>query len=596
MIKNPFNSSKIKIEKYYSNTLNVNVSEIEVLTFPWYIFYRDNPFVQNFEKNTKENLELFSELLINKPKIEDDILFLYRKLRKKSKFLNSKNIKEKLGIRYQTYWLFKQPTRTGSELIFNRLQTFNKKNWCLQAQQRLKRLKKQIVIIEKQNSLDKNERFVYRNLIKIRNKIFIRIRILTEINFAKIKPHWLILQCLPILPPDLRPILSLDEEKIIVADINTLYQRVIDRNKRVAQRRRLRRFYKNHHVRDLYYHERLLQEALSCLFENTIKRKRGEKESKKREYKSLAEALKGKRGRFRNNLLGKRVNYSRRSVIVSRPEIAMHQCGLPCEIILTLFQPFFIRSLLGQIQNGKKIYTSFQARKFIEQQTDETWIRRKQILHGFPVLLNRAPTLHRFGFQAFQPQLVHKQAIQLHPLSCSGFNADFDGDQIAVHVPLSPNARAEAWRFIIPGSHFFSPANSEIIFIPSQDIILGTYYITTRRAIFSVFYSFYYLPGFVKNKKLIINKKKWKSQLLFLQKEEVADIFEKNILQLDQFIWLYIKNPKINCIDEFIIYEIRLNKNREEQKSSLRYWEILNPHIILFRTIVGQVIFSYLFF
>jgi hypothetical protein len=310
----------------------------------------------------------------------------------------------------------------------------------------------------------------------------------------------------------------------------------------------------------------------------------------------LAEVLKGKRGRFRNNLLGKRVNYSGRSVIVSGPELALHQCGLPREIILVLFQPFLIRFLVGQVKNGKKIQTRFQARKFIEDQTDERWCRRKKVLSGFPVLLNRAPTLHRFGFQAFQPQLICQRVIHLHPLSCSGFNADFDGDQIAVHVPLSPYARSEAWRLIIPGSHFFSPATSDAIFIPSQDIILGTYYLTTRRAFFSIFRSFYYLPGFVKNRKLIGVKKTWTTPLFFLQKEEVIEIFEKGNLQLDQLIWVQVQKSMVDYDQNLFTYERRVNKDLKEQKSSLWHWETSESKNILLRSQVGRIIFSYLFF
>ena len=230
---------------------------------------------------------------------------------------------------------------------------FHHKNWKEQAKRRLKRLKKDVEIFEKQELLNKNERLKFRSLIQIRNQILIRLRILTEIKWAYLKPHWLILQCLPILPPNLRPILSLNERKVIVADINTLYQRVIERNDRVAQRRRLARFHGRFSTRDLRYYGCLLQETLECLFENSAQGKRREKDSKQRIYKSLAEVLKGKRGRFRNNLLGKRVDYSGRSVIISGPEMNLHQCGLPHEIVIVLFQPFLIRFLVGHTMNGK---------------------------------------------------------------------------------------------------------------------------------------------------------------------------------------------------------------------------------------------------
>jgi DNA-directed RNA polymerase beta' subunit len=586
----------LKTKKYYSNVVDLRNQKTESFIFPWYCLYRDTPFLQDFKRGKRESLEILNKILIRFPKNTDYLFRIYKKLSFCQNRDKTYTMKEKLGAEFQISGLFLYPKRTGGELIFNRLQILNRKDWCFQAYQRLKSLRKEIEIVERESSQTINKKFIYYSIIKVRHKILLRIRIMVELNRSQIDLHWLILQSIPVLPPDLRPILSLGNEKIIVADINILYQRVIERNIRVAQRRRLTRFYKNHYKRDLYYHERLLQESLSCLFENNIKEKRGRKDSKKRLYKSLAEVLKGKRGRFRNNLLGKRVNYSGRSVIVSGPELALHQCGLPREIILILFQPFLIRFLVGRVQNGKKIQTRFQARQFIEEQTNYRWGRRKEVLAGFPVLLNRAPTLHRFGFQAFQPQLISQRVIQLHPLSCSGFNADFDGDQIAVHVPLSPHARSEAWRLIIPGSHFFSPATSDLIFRPSQDIILGTYYLTTRRAFFSIFRSFHHLPGFVKNKKLINIKKKWKAPIFFFKKEEIVTIFEKGSLGLEQFVWIYVKKIIVDYEDEIFIYERRLNKTGIEQKSSLWHWETNTSVNILIRRIVGRIIFSYIFF
>ena len=290
--------------------------------------------------------------------------------------------------------------------------------------------------------MNEKKRRGYSNLIKVRNQILTQTRVLNSIQLGEVKPQWLILQCLPILPPDLRPVVHLEERKILTADINVLYQQVIRRNTLVAEIRRKIKIYQKSDYYERLLKERMnsMQESLNCLFENTtIKRI-----EKKHIYKSLSDILKGKRGRFRQNLLGIRVDYSRRSVIISGPELAIHQCGLPYKITVVLFQPFFIRFLVGRNQNGKYIQTRFQARKFIEQKIDERWNRRKHILYELPVLLNRAPTLHRFGFQAFQPQLIKKQSIQIYPLSCNGYNADFDGDQIAVHVPLFPFSRTEA--------------------------------------------------------------------------------------------------------------------------------------------------------
>ena len=539
-----------------------------------------------------ESLENLNKLLVVHPNRSDKFLKLYQSFESKGHIFQEKNIfKNRMGTRTQTRWLSQSPARTGGELLLDRLIIFDQKDWRVQARRSLQNLKKDIEAFEKQGSLDKNERVSYRRVIRRRNQILTRLRILTEIQLANLQINWLILQCLPILPPDLRPTLSLKEGKIIVADVNSLYQRVIERNSRIAQRRRLTGFQIFHFTRDLCYHERLLQEALECLFENGIKRKRREKDSKQRAYKSLAEVLKGKRGRFRNNLLGKRVDYSGRSVIISGPELSLYQCGLPKEIIFTLLQPFLIRFLVGRIEKGKKIQTRLQARLFLEQQQNKSLLVRKQILFSLPVLLNRAPTLHRFGFQSFQANLIYSRAIQLHPLACAGFNADFDGDQIAVHIPLSPHARAEAWRLIIPGSHFFSPATREPAFLPSQDIVLGIYYLTTQKSIFSRFNCSMYFRGFSENRKFY--KKSKKIPLLFSERKEIFRRFEKGKLKIHEQVWLYIK--KSNIFDhehDFIPYERRLNKKRIEQKFFLWSWESKKFPAHLFRTTVGRVIFS----
>jgi DNA-directed RNA polymerase subunit beta' len=247
--------------------------------------------------------------------------------------------------------------------------------------------------------------------------------------------------------------------------------------------------------------------------------------------------------------------------------------------------------LVGRVQKGKKIQTRLQARLFLEQEQSKRLLVRKEILYSLPVLLNRAPTLHRFGFQAFQAQLIFCRAIQLHPLACSGFNADFDGDQIAVHIPLSPHARAEAWRLIIPGSHFFSPATREPAFLPSQDIILGIYYLTTQKSIFSLLNSTVYFRGFSGNRRL--TKKGQKVPLIFSERKEVSRRFEKGNLKIHQQVWLYIK--KSNVLDyeyNLIPYERRLNKKRIEQKFFFWSWERKRSPVHLFRTTVGRIIFS----
>jgi DNA-directed RNA polymerase subunit beta' len=414
---------------------------------------------------------------------------------------------------------------------------------------------------------------------------------MTEMHWAHLKPHWIILQCLPILPPDLRPVLSLGEGKIIVADSNTLYKRVIERNNRVAQRRRLVRFHNRYSIRDLRYHERLLQEVLECLFENGTRGKKREKDSKQRVYKSLANVLKGKRGRFRNNLLGKRVDYSGRSVIISGPEIDLDQCGLPREISVVLFQPFLIRFLVGYSNGNQKIQTRFQARQYLRQQTDDIWSLSREVLCGFPVLLNRAPTLHRFGFQAFQPKLIFGRAIHLHPLVCSGFNADFDGDQMSVHVPLSPEARSEAWRLISPGSHFFSPSTGRPTFLPSQDIVLGIYYLTTKNFTFS--FSTFVSQYISIDTKFIPSKRKRKIFFLFSKQEEILQTIEKGQLKFHQSVWLCDqKLSSFDCEEELFLYERRLYPDGKEEKYSLWHWITNKPKVRIFHTTLGRLIFS----
>jgi DNA-directed RNA polymerase beta' subunit len=597
-----FKTSTKKKNLFYFDILrqcNVVIPKVELCTFPWYCLYRDI-FIFSFSKRKEkrrsvENLENVSSLLISSPENEDCSFNLYQILCNIANrhFPENVSFVKNLGIRYQTYWLFREPPRTGGEMILNRLRIFNYKDWCSQAKRCLKVLKKDIEILKGRTILDKGERSKIRLLLRIRNQLLIRFRIITEMQWVCLKPYWLILQCLPILPPDLRPILSLGEGKIIASDINSLYQRVIERNNRVAQRRRLVRFYGRYSTRDLQYHERLLQEALECLFDNSIGGKKRETDSKQRVYKSLAEVLKGKRGRFRNNLLGKRVDYSGRSVIISGPDMNLYQCGLPREISIVLFQPFLVRFLVGQTRNGQKIQTRFQARQYLRQRNhDSIWSQRRHILWGFPVLLNRAPTLHRFGFQAFQLKLVFGRAIHLHPLVCSGFNADFDGDQIAIHVPLSSRSRSEAWRLIVPGSHFFSPATGELTFFPNQDIILGIYYLTTKN--FAPSFSSFVIRWINFDIKFIPSKEKTKTFFLFSREEEILQILEKRRLKFHQFIWLCNRKSKFFDYEkELNLLERRIDWKGKEEKYSLWNWTVTKPKIFVSQTTLGRFIFFF---
>ena len=282
------------------------------------------------------------------------------------------------------------------------------------------------------------------------------------------KPEWMILTQVPVIPPDLRPLVPLDGGRFATSDLNDLYRRVINRNNRLKRLIELR-------APDIIIRneKRMLQEAVDALFDNG-RRGRVITGANKRPLKSLADMLKGKQGRFRQNLLGKRVDYSGRSVIVVGPELKLHQCGLPKKMALELFKPFIYSRL-----DAKGLSTTVkQAKKLVEKEKPEVWDILDEVIREHPVLLNRAPTLHRLGIQAFEPVLIEGKAIQLHPLVCAAFNADFDGDQMAVHVPLSLEAQLEARVLMMSTNNILHPANGSPIIVPSQDIVLGLYYLT----------------------------------------------------------------------------------------------------------------------
>lgn len=282
------------------------------------------------------------------------------------------------------------------------------------------------------------------------------------------KPEWMVLECIPVIPPDLRPLVLLDSGNFATSDLNDLYRRIINRNNRLKKLVDL-----NAPEVIIRNEKRMLQQSVDALFDNN-RCKRPVLGSSNRPLKSLTDMIKGKQGRFRENLLGKRVDYSARSVIVVGPELKLHQCGLPKKIALELFQPFIIRRLkeLGHADTIKS------AKKMLERKADEVWDILEEVIKNHPVLLNRAPTLHRMGIQAFEPVLIEGNAIRIHPLVCKGFNADFDGDQMAVHLPLSIEAQVEATVLMMSTNNIFSPANGQPIISPSQDIVMGCYYVT----------------------------------------------------------------------------------------------------------------------
>ncbi len=298
-----------------------------------------------------------------------------------------------------------------------------------------------------------------------------RLEIINDFKSSRNKPEWMIIDVIPVIPPELRPMVQLDGGRFATSDLNDLYRRVINRNNRLKRLLNLKApeiIIRNE--------KRMLQEAADALFDNS-RRKRMVKGPGNRPLKSLSDMLKGKQGRFRQNLLGKRVDYSGRSVIVVGPDLKLHQCGLPKKMALELFKPFIMK---GLVEKGL-VYNIKSAKKMVEKEKPEVWGVLEEVIKGHPVLLNRAPTLHRLGIQAFEPVLVEGKAIKLHPLVCHAFNADFDGDQMAVHVPLSPSAQIECWMLMLSANNLLNPANGEPIIGPTQDMVLGVNYLTKER-------------------------------------------------------------------------------------------------------------------
>ncbi|MFM7573747.1 MAG: DNA-directed RNA polymerase subunit gamma, partial [Snowella sp.] len=301
-----------------------------------------------------------------------------------------------------------------------------------------------------------------------RAKLIKRLRVIDNFIATNSHPDWMVLSAIPVIPPDLRPMVQLDGGRFATSDLNDLYRRVINRNNRLA---RLQEILAPEII--VRNEKRMLQEAVDALIDNG-RRGRTVVGANNRPLKSLSDIIEGKQGRFRQNLLGKRVDYSGRSVIVVGPSLKIYQCGLPREMAIELFQPFVIHRLikLGMVNNIKA------AKKLIQRADPQVWVVLEEVITGHPVLLNRAPTLHRLGIQAFEPILVNGRAIQLHPLVCPAFNADFDGDQMAVHVPLSLEAQAEARLLMLACHNVLSPATGRPIVAPSQDMVLGCYYLT----------------------------------------------------------------------------------------------------------------------
>ncbi|MGJ4856348.1 DNA-directed RNA polymerase subunit beta' [Labrys sp. KB_33_2] len=371
-------------------------------------------------------------------------------------------------------------------------------------------------------------------------KLAKRLKIIEAFVQSGNKPEWMILTAVPVIPPDLRPLVPLDGGRFATSDLNDLYRRVINRNNRLKRLIELR-------APDIIIRneKRMLQEAVDALFDNG-RRGRVITGANKRPLKSLSDMLKGKQGRFRQNLLGKRVDYSGRSVIVVGPELKLHQCGLPKKMALELFKPFIYSRLDAKGLSA----TVKQAKKLVEKEKPEVWDILDEVIREHPVLLNRAPTLHRLGIQAFEPVLIEGKAIQLHPLVCTAFNADFDGDQMAVHVPLSLEAQLEARVLMMSTNNILHPANGQPIIVPSQDVVLGLYYVTLMSdgepGQGMVFGNVGELDHAIDNRVVTLHSKiKWRWRGIDAEGNEVTKIYDTTPGRV-KLAELLPKNPKIS--------------------------------------------------
>jgi DNA-directed RNA polymerase subunit beta' len=407
-----------------------------------------------------------------------------------------------------------------------------------------------------------SRKWEYQRMYKLRDQSVKRIRILENLLTTGANPAWMIITILPVIPPALRPMIQLEGGRFATSDLNELYRRIITRNNRL-----LRLLEIDAPQLIIRNEKRMLQEAVDTLIDNG-KRGKIALSASNRPLKSLSDIIKGKHGRFRQNLLGKRVDYSGRSVIVVGPSLKLNQCGLPYEMAIELFQPFIIRELINQgLASNMKV-----AKNLLQQ--NELIINKilEKVLANHPIFLNRAPTLHRLGIQAFQPIIVQGRAIKLHPLVCSAFNADFDGDQMAVHIPLSLEAQAECYMLMLAPYNFLSPANSDPIIMPSQDMVLGCYYLTINN-----------IPGLSG------------SNHYFSDLNDVLLAYNQDQIEIHSSIWVRYKN-KISKPSNFITI-LKL-----KDKSYIEYYENIQIRkdkehktiVQYIQTTTGRVLLNYI--
>nr|WCO87367.1 RNA polymerase beta' subunit [Chlorococcum sp. KSF0227] len=452
-----------------------------------------------------------------------------------------------------------------NEFDFYEIKKLDKQNRLI-----LYELNKYILKLKKQVQIfvyDKTAQIELKELCKKRDLLIRRTKLVRKLFRKNSNPASMILNLIPVLPPDLRPIVKMGSQ-IAASDLNRLYQRVIYRNDR------LKKFLKDPATSQSYemkYAQRLLQEAVDNLLQNGKSGPNSEKDARGRALKSLSDVLKGKQGRFRQFLLGKRVDYSGRSVIVVGPKLKLHECGLPLEMAKELYLPFLLKSIL----NKNYAKTVVGAKSLIKNNSSLAHELLREIMQVSPVLLNRAPTLHRLGIQAFVPKLIEGRAILLHPLVCSAFNADFDGDQMAVHVPITVEARAEAWKMMLSRNNILSTATGDPLAIPSQDMVLGCYYLTT----------------FSNHGKILRG-----SGMYFNSLRDVIKVYEQRRIDVHSLIWVKWTNFIENGTDQEDPLEIRLSSFGQWQEISSNYHRIYDSHHNLISqyicTTPGRILFN----
>nr|ATL61279.1 RNA polymerase beta' subunit [Rubia horrida] len=408
-----------------------------------------------------------------------------------------------------------------------------------------------------------------------------RMELTKQFIRTNIEPEWMVLCLLPVLPPELRPIIQIDGGKLMSSDINELYRRVIYRNNTLTDLLTTNRSTPGELV---MCQEKLVQEAVDTLLDNGIRRGQPTKDGHNRVYKSFSDVIEGKEGRFRETLLGKRVDYSGRSVIVVGPSLSLHQCGLPREIAIELFQTFVIRGLIGQ-HLASNIGV---AKNKIREKESIVWEILQQVMQGHPVLLNRAPTLHRLGIQAFQPILVEGRAICLHPLVCKGFNADFDGDQMAVHVPLSLEAQVEARLLMFSHQNLLSPAIGDPISVPTQDMLMGLYVLTSGNC--RGIYVMKYNPrnrSKDENKRSANNNYEYTKEPFFCNSYDAIEAYRRKRIHLDSPLWLRWRLDRRVIASREIPVEIHY-------ECLGTYYEIYGHYLIVRSIIKKQILFLYI--